>query len=87
MLTQIVENVPLYQVPSLGLARAAPLADSGPKAAWPEVEDNLAERPSVLGRDTHQQCCLFHSEHLHSLIHFTSTHTNEYCNYRLRSMS
>lgn len=42
MLTQIVENVPLYQVPSLGLVRAVPLADSGPNATWPEVEDSLA---------------------------------------------
>lgn len=56
MLTQIVENVPLCRVPSLGLARAASLADSSPNATRPDVEDSQAEGPSVLGRDTHQLC-------------------------------
>lgn len=45
MLTQIVKNVPLYQMPSLGLARAVPLADSGPNSTRPEVKYSLAERP------------------------------------------
>ena len=45
MLTQIVENVPVHQMPSVGLARAAPLADSGSSSAGPEVGYSLDERP------------------------------------------